>query len=162
MCATDTSGSGVWVSLFEAQADSRDTRPYAIFIDVGDTGTGNQAPQADAGGPYEGEVGVPVQFDGSNSTDPDGIIVNRDWNFGDDSPVANGETPSHTYTEPGLYNVTHYVGDSSGATDADSTLVRITSPLCECDLNTDGTCTVLMKILVEDGIAAASRSTRRS
>ncbi len=103
-------------------------------------GVGNQAPQADAGGPYEGEVGVPVQFDGSESDDPDGIIVNRDWNFGDDSPVADGETPSHTYTEPGFYSVTHSVTDNTGANDADSTNVLIQSPSCECDLNTDGSC----------------------
>ncbi len=35
-------------------------------------GGGNTPPTADANGPYSGTAGLPVQFDGSGSNDPDG------------------------------------------------------------------------------------------
>ena len=38
-------------------------------------GLGNQAPIADANGPYNGTANEPVQFDSSGSSDPDGTIV---------------------------------------------------------------------------------------
>ena len=32
-------------------------------------------PTADADGPYTGKAGAPVTFDGTNSSDPDGLTV---------------------------------------------------------------------------------------
>ena len=54
---------------------------------------------------------VLVNFDGSNSYDPDNGtnpgdgIVSYAWSFGDGS-TGTGATPSHTYTAPGTYTVT--------------------------------------------------------
>jgi PKD repeat protein len=56
---------------------------------------GNQPPVADPNGPYNGTVGIPVVFDGTGSSDPDGTIVAWDWDFGDGN-VGTGETPTHT------------------------------------------------------------------
>ena len=79
-------------------------------------GMSNQAPIADANNPYTGTVGVPLQFNGSYSTD-DGTIVAYDWDFGD-GYTGTGVQPTHTYTTPGKYNVTLTVTDDMGVTDS--------------------------------------------
>ncbi len=73
----------------------------------------NIPPVCDAGGPYFGDAGVAVQFDGSNSIDEDGEIVDWVWDFGDGS-TGTGETPTHTYAEDGVYEVTLCVTDNEG------------------------------------------------
>jgi PKD repeat protein len=87
-------------------------------------GVGNQAPTADAGGPYSGDVGVAIAFDGSGSTDPDGTIVAYDWDFGDGG-TDTGATPSYAYGAAGTYNVTLTVTDDAGATDSASTTASV-------------------------------------
>lgn len=74
----------------------------------------NQAPTADANGPYFGTEGQQVQFDGSGSNDPDGTITAWDWTFGDGN-VGTGENPVHTYAAEGIYDVTLIVTDDDGA-----------------------------------------------
>jgi hypothetical protein len=68
-------------------------------------------PICDAGGPYVGDAGVPVQFDGTGSFDTDGTIVSYEWDFGDGS-TGTGPTPVHTYAEDGEYVVTLCVTDN--------------------------------------------------
>ena len=87
-------------------------------------GQGNQAPIADANNPYNGTVGIPLDFDGSHSSDPDGDIVAYEWNFGDGS-TGTGVTSTHTYTSAGTYNVTLTVTDDKGATDSISRTATI-------------------------------------
>ena len=58
--------------------------------------TGNEPPIADPMGPYSGTVGVPVSFEGSGSSDPDGSIAAYSWDFGDGS-TSSATSPSHTY-----------------------------------------------------------------
>lgn len=70
-------------------------------------------PVCDAGGPYAGDAGVPIQFDGSGSYDTDGSIVSWHWDFGD-GDVAEGVTPVHTYAEDGVYTVVLTVTDNDG------------------------------------------------
>lgn len=58
--------------------------------------------------------GNPMQFLDA-STSNLGAITQWSWNFGDGSPVVNGTaTPTHTYSAPGIYNVTLTVNDISG------------------------------------------------
>ncbi len=57
----------------------------------------NRAPIANTGGPYIGMTGVPIAFDGSRSSDPDGEDLEFTWNFGD-GDTGSGPTPSHVYT----------------------------------------------------------------
>jgi hypothetical protein len=102
-------------------------------------GSGNLPPVANAGGPYEGAVGEEITFNGSGSIDLDGNIVAYEWDFGDDT-TGSGKTPTHTYTAADVYYVTLTVTDDTGAVDSSGTNVLILSPLCECDLNTDGSC----------------------
>ena len=87
-------------------------------------GMGNQAPIADANGPYNGTVGIPVQLDGSGSSDPDGAITAYAWDFGDGA-TDTGPNPIHTYAVAGTYNVSLTVTDDNGAMDSNATTVTI-------------------------------------
>jgi len=123
----DTSSPGVWGVLTDFdQFPFGDDGAFAKFTLVGTGGPGNSPPEADAGGPYEGAVDVAVQFDGSGSSDSDGSIKSRKWDFGDDS-TGKGKTVEHVYTAAGTYNVIHTVTDDAGAKGSDSTTVRIGS-----------------------------------
>src|SRR5205823_2482168 len=86
----------------------------------------NGAPTAVVGGPYTGNEGSAVSFDGSASTDPDADVLTYDWNFGDGSTHGSGVRPTHTYTDNGTYTVTLIVSDSRGASStASSTTATI-------------------------------------
>jgi chitodextrinase len=74
----------------------------------------NIPPTCDAGGPYAGPANAPIQFDGTGSSDPDGTIVSYAWDFGDGA-TGSGATPTHTYTQFGLYTVTLCVTDDDQA-----------------------------------------------
>ena len=50
------------------------------------------------------------------STDSDGNIASRSWNFGDGSPLSNAINPSRTYAAAGTYQVSLTVTDNKGAT----------------------------------------------
>jgi PKD repeat protein len=55
----------------------------------------------------------PVMFDGSDSHDPDGYIVNYQWTFGDGNKSTLAG-PLHVYWENGTYNVNLIVEDNRG------------------------------------------------
>lgn len=80
----------------------------------------NEPPVCDAGGPYYGDSGAPVQFDGSASFDPDGEIVSYEWDFGD-GQSGTGVSPTHIYNSDGEYTVTLCVTDNQGETRCCST-----------------------------------------
>ena len=60
-------------------------------------------------------AGKPLEFDGSASSDSDGVITAHSWDFGDGSS-GSGATPSHTYAHAGEYIVTLTVTDDEDAT----------------------------------------------
>ena len=86
-------------------------------------------PVALPGGVYTGSKGVPVQFDGSASNDPNGKAVTFEWNFGDPaSGAANTSTlakPSHTFFRAGTYIVTLVVTDPAGLRSTSTTTAVI-------------------------------------
>ncbi len=87
-------------------------------------GLPNVAPTADAGGPYNGNVGLGATLDGSNSSDSDGSIVSYDWDFGDGN-TGTGVAPTHTWTSEGTFAITLTVTDDEGATDAAGSTITI-------------------------------------
>ncbi|MGD8644481.1 MAG: PKD domain-containing protein, partial [Chromatiales bacterium] len=88
----------------------------------------NGAPTADPGGPYTGEPGVEIQFDGSGSTDPNPTdTLTYSWDFGDGG-VGSGVSPVHTYTAAGPYDVMLTVSDGQGAEDMATTTATIEAP----------------------------------
>jgi len=70
----------------------------------------NSAPIADAGGPYSGDTGAAIAFDGTASSDPDGDALTYAWDFGDGA-TAMGAMPEHSYAAPGTYTVNLIVND---------------------------------------------------
>lgn len=82
-------------------------------------------PVADANGPYSGVVGVPVQFDGSGSYDPDGDPITYEWSWGEGGGWFELDaTPTHTYSSPGNYGISLRVDDGT-STDFDVTSCAI-------------------------------------
>ncbi|MCK5030325.1 MAG: PKD domain-containing protein [Thermoplasmatales archaeon] len=71
----------------------------------------NYIPIADANGLYYGIIDELIEFDGSNSYDKDGAIIEYSWNFGDGT-TGSGETVTHSYSEAGQYLVTLTVIDN--------------------------------------------------
>lgn len=60
------------------------------------------------------------------SSDSDGSIASRSWNFGD-STSSTATNPSHTYAAAGTYSVTLTVTDNAGATNTKSQSVTVSS-----------------------------------
>jgi RHS repeat-associated protein len=86
------------------------------------------APVAKPGGPYSGNVGQTIAFNGTGSTAPSGqTITNYAWSFGDGS-TGTGATPSHSYSSAGSFTVSLTVTDTSGATNAATTTATIAAP----------------------------------
>ncbi len=91
-------------------------------------GMGNVAPVAEARGPYRVKVNGVIKFNGSQSHDQDGSIVNYIWDFGDGmGDRSNSPNPTHSYASEGTYNVILTVTDNTGAMDSDMTTVTVSS-----------------------------------
>lgn len=88
----------------------------------------NRDPIANPGGPYSGFVGVPVQFNGSGSSDPDGDPLTFSWQFGDGGS-GSGASPIRTYSNPGMYTVTLRVEDGKGGSNTAQTTAQINNPV---------------------------------
>ena len=95
---------------------------------------------ADAGGPYQGVVGVPVPLDGTGSSDPDGTPLTYRWNFGD-GVEGSGPTPAHTYQAAAEYDVTLTV-TADGETASDATTATILPDLDMVVFTTGGNKTI--------------------
>ena len=90
-------------------------------------GGSNQAPNAEANGPYSGTVNSPLSLSSAGSTDWDGTIASYQWALGN-GQTATGQSPSVTYSAAGTYTATLTVTDEiDGATDTDQATVTITT-----------------------------------
>ncbi|MBQ4852668.1 collagenase [Pseudoalteromonas sp. MMG012] len=106
-------------------------RGYDNFTDVNlvgkyTTGNNNAAPTALTDGPYSGNVNTAIAMSSNNSSDSDGSIASRAWDFGDGS-TSSSTNPSHTYSTAGTYTVTLTVTDNEGATASTTTTATISS-----------------------------------
>jgi serine protease len=107
---------GCGAGLVDAQA------AVAEAIRIGGGGGGNVAPVA---GFSSTVSGLTVSFTDSSS-DSDGSIASRSWNFGDGTS-STVTSPTKTYTTAGTYSVTLTVTDNGGATDTETKSVTVTS-----------------------------------
>jgi len=58
------------------------------------------------------------------STDGDGTIASRTWNFGDGT-TSTVKNLQHTYPHPGMYTVTLTVTDDGGLTSSKNVTIRV-------------------------------------
>ncbi len=106
--------------------DSIGAEAEAITTATIGTGTTNQPPTANAGGPYSGGVNSAITFNGSGSTDPEGTALTYSWNFGDGG-TSNQVNPTHTYTTSGTKSVALTVTDAGSLSHTANTTVNVTS-----------------------------------
>src|SRR4029077_21156084 len=77
-------------------------------------------PTASAGGPYAGNEGAAVTFNGSGSSDPQGSALTYAWTFGDGT-TRTGASPTHVYADNGSYTVSLTVTDALSLSSTAST-----------------------------------------
>jgi PKD repeat protein len=125
--------------LCPACSSDVDTESPDQLADAGDGGGGAGGAEPDAGtnlppeasfvaSPLAGVAPLTVQFDGSESTDPDGTIVSFDWTFGDGATDA-GQQIEHDYTAAGCHEATLVVQDDGDATGEASQIIVVTEAL---------------------------------
>jgi PKD repeat protein len=81
-------------------------------FDLGAVQANNIPPTVDAGGPYAGNEGSPITFDGSGSSSICGFPTLR-WDYSDGG-VAFGKSPKHTFTDDGTYSGLLTATDATG------------------------------------------------
>ncbi len=85
-----------------------------VSFDLGAVQHNNIPPTVDAGGPYAGDEGSPISFDGSGSSSICGFPTLR-WDFSDGG-VAFGKSPKHTFADNGTYSGLLTATDATGLT----------------------------------------------
>lgn len=83
---------------------------------------------AEAGGPYSGTIGTPIQFSGSATGGSEPYTWS--WAFGDGA-TATEQNPTHTYATSGNFTAILTVTDSTGASGVDTASVSVAGPVIE-------------------------------
>jgi subtilisin family serine protease len=95
---------------------------YTGFIGAGSGGGGNTPPTAS----FTSSCSSLTCTFTDGSTDTDGTIASRSWNFGDGT-TSTATSPSHTYAAAGTYTVTETVTDNGGASNTATRSVTVSS-----------------------------------
>ncbi len=93
-------------------------------------------PTADPNGPYSGVEGIEINFDGSNSNDPEGDLLTYDWNFGDGESSTGVQLP-HAYADNGTYEACLTVTDPIGLSDTKCSEVTVDNSAPTVDAGDD-------------------------
>ena len=120
--ATFAAGPGNVSGTFDWTPSFAQSGSYTVVFTASNTLSGsaatalevteqNRAPIADPNGPYVGVAGLPISFNGSGSSDPDGDALTYAWDFGDGG-TATGSLATHTYSAGGSFDVTLTVTDN--------------------------------------------------
>lgn len=73
---------------------------------------------------YQGSAPLQVDFSANDSHDPDGVIADYTWDFGD-GQFATGIHATHQYERPGSYQAILYVSDSEGGVGVHKQLISV-------------------------------------
>lgn len=113
---TDDGEFTVRLTVEDAEGDTAKVNKHILVL--------NRPPVADfTWTPAEVHVGTDVQFE-STSHDPDGDVKRFEWDFGDET-TAEGEKPTHTYTQAGSYAVTLTATDDEGASHTTTKTIEV-------------------------------------
>ena len=125
----DTTGllPGVYEGAITVSATGALGSPKEVPVKLTITPRAPQPAQANAGGPYFGQLLAEVELDGSASVDPAGAIAFYRWSFDDDT-TALGPRVKHQYATPGNHAATLTIHGFSGATATATTNVSINYP----------------------------------
>jgi hypothetical protein len=99
---------------YTAQLAVTDGINLPVLVDVPvEISDENLPPSADAGGPYFGIAGQPVEFDASGSSDPENDTLTFVWDFGDGTQSSPSQNPmvTHIYQVAGNYTAVLSVTD---------------------------------------------------
>ncbi|WP_373044335.1 PKD domain-containing protein [Vulgatibacter sp.] len=116
--------AGSWLVRLVVTDDAGAMAEDFVLVQVDGEALSNEAPVAVVEGPDAGITGVALGFDGSGSTDADGVIIAWQWDFGDGA-TASGPTASHAWQQGGSHLVTLTVIDDRGASTTETIAVRI-------------------------------------
>lgn len=130
---TDAEGNELWVEMFPGGTNHiyNEWGKAAVavtngFVLLGGNNRGlppawvfklgrNHAPTASmALSTNVASIGAPITFDGSGSSDRDGVVVSWEWDFGDGTS-AEGELLTHSYANSGRHVVRFTAVDNSDA-----------------------------------------------
>ena len=118
-------GDGTLVSSWHTASSGLGFKTGAIELGTPGTTNSNGVPTAHAGSDQSGTVGLELNFDGSDSVDPEGQPLTYGWNFGDGITGLEA-TPKHAYAAAGEFTVTLTVSDGLSAA-ADTVKVKISA-----------------------------------
>jgi hypothetical protein len=129
---------GAYVTLFGTHPFHR-AHPEGLFTQVAEAlwmppapPVDPIAPTADAGGPYEVELGDEVVLDGSGTVNPDDQDLTYEWDLSElgGGDAVEGETVTVTPEAAGEFEVTLTVTDENDPplSDQDTTTVTVTDP----------------------------------
>jgi PKD repeat protein len=131
-CRPYASGNAETCNIATAQAGTYYIRlkAYSAFSGVSltgsySTGTANTPPVANFSFTTSG---LTATFTDS-STDANGTIASRSWNFGDGT-TSTATNPAKTYAAAGTYTVSETVTDNQGATNTKTASVTVTAASC--------------------------------
>jgi len=88
--------------------------------------------------PESGPAPLSVNFDASQSYDPDGTIQSYEWDFNHDGTIdGEGATTSYAYEEAGDYTVMLRVTDDDGDSNETTLRITVTQPLPTVTITAD-------------------------
>jgi len=95
--------------------------------------TSNQPPEAEIiADKTNVSVGETINFDASDSSDPDEDILSYTWDFGDEEG-SEEMNPTHTYSSPGTYTVSLTVSDGE-LSNTDTLIITVNEPVYSDDI----------------------------
>lgn len=114
--------SGSYTVLLKVTDDDGNIDTASQTVSIGD----NQNPVASFFyTPSSPVVNQVIQFNATESHDPDGTIVSYQWEFGDGTPAAAGVLVNHYFSSIGTYTVYLRVTDDSGNMDSATQSVTV-------------------------------------
>ncbi|WP_162944834.1 gliding motility-associated C-terminal domain-containing protein [Flavisolibacter nicotianae] len=120
-----------------------------------------QQPAANFSAPSEICLGATVNFT-DQSTAPGSSVESWEWDFGDGTPIATQQSPSHNFAKAGTYTVSLKVRSAIGCLSAAGTKTIVVNPLPTADFTVSSPLCVNGTILFTNQSKANAGSLTRS